>query len=232
MAANRRLHSETSWFLYGRHTFSFDADIEAIHPFLTDLTPSTRDLVRSLSIRKQSPLRWPGSGCDPIDWLHMCYSLEYAPNLEHLQIIVEGELPPAALTVREEPEQGDVMGTEVPRVEGNGDGHRDPFWASGSPPPRPLQVSDFRLLSHIKHDSLSWVRDLALYTRGSKKLRELEVAADVQPAPVTADTTTTEAILHASFSLSIETTFVEFLKSDLGLPAFASTAFWRWIRIR
>lgn len=249
MAANRRLHSEASWFLYGRHTFSFGADIEAIQPFLGDLTPSTRSLVRSLSLRKGSPF---GRGIDPIDWSYMCRNLQdWAPKLERLRIIVEGDMPQSGLCrPRHRSDRGDVGGVGVPWAASdddrdhvddsdNDDGHGDEngydddndedddeaiqWWKLEQPQSRPLQVSDFRLLCHIKHDSFSWIRDLGWLNRKSSKLALLEVVADVRPASASIDPSATEAILHAAFSLSITTAFVEFLKSDLGLPAVCPT---------
>ncbi|ROT35248.1 hypothetical protein SODALDRAFT_59623 [Sodiomyces alkalinus F11] len=204
MATNRLLHSEASWFLYGRHTFSFDTDIEAVDPFLGDLTPPTRELVRSIAVRKQSAVRWPGSGSDPIDWSHMCRHLQDdLPNLRHLRITVEGDLPPPPAL----------------------DSHRESVPSWKPEPPRPLEVSDFRLLCHIKHDSVSWIRDLAGFHNKSKGLGMLEVVADVRPTSVAAETT--EAIVHAALSLCIETAFVEFLRSDLRLPAVCVPSTWR-----
>lgn len=78
--------------------------------------------------------------------------------------------------------------------------------------PQTLAVSDLRLLYSTHHESLQWLRDLA----GLKGLEQLEVIADRQPM---AQPQTNSMLIFAALSNSIETSLVDFLRTDLGLPA-------------
>lgn len=188
MSVSRHLYEETSWMLYSRHTFSFDADIEAVIPFLSDLTPATRGLIRSISVRKESPLRCGRQG-DALDWSCMIRHIQGLRGLRRLKMTIEGDEPqPLSFSSGEETREHEPL--------------------------RPLQVSDIRLLCYIKHDTLAWVGELA----GFKGLESLEIRKDIRQIPVAE---TTEEILHASLSLSIDGALVDYLKSELGLAASA-----------
>jgi hypothetical protein len=78
--------------------------------------------------------------------------------------------------------------------------------------PKELAVDHLRLLANIKEESLGWVAELAQL----KDLEELEIVANLQylPAPKT-----TTMLVFAAFSASIETSFVQYLRECLHLPA-------------
>ncbi|KAI3527471.1 hypothetical protein CSPX01_16956 [Colletotrichum filicis] len=98
MAVNRRIHRETSHLLYGRpHGFDFGSDVEAVVPFLKDLTPSSRSAIQELTIRKDGPVMHCNSESDRLDWATMCaYLGRLDKAIPRLRIIVEGGRPTAA----------------------------------------------------------------------------------------------------------------------------------------
>lgn len=177
MAVNRQVHAEASYILYGLHSFNFDASIEAAVALLADLTPPSRDLIHSVSIRKQNPLRMCQS--EYYEWQRTCRSLAQLPNLKRLRIIVAGGKPPSY----------SVVGM----------------------PLRRLEVSDFRLLRDVQQTSMEWVDSLKNFTN----LEVLEIQADVVHMPKPDNSA---AMQFAMFSMSIETTFADFLKEEYGLP--------------
>lgn len=91
LAVNRKIRGEASEYLYGRHSFHFDRDIEAVAPFLRDMTVPTRDVLKEITIRKRSPLL-PLHNENDI-WLSICKFLRTLPRLRKLRIIVEGGQP-------------------------------------------------------------------------------------------------------------------------------------------
>jgi hypothetical protein len=54
MRANKQIHSEIAELLYGHFTFDFDNHVEAIVPFMQDLTPFSRSCIKSVRIVKRS----------------------------------------------------------------------------------------------------------------------------------------------------------------------------------
>ena len=78
--------------------------------------------------------------------------------------------------------------------------------------PQELSVSDLKLLYMTRHESMEWARELA----DVKVIEHVEISAQMQPIP---QPKTTEMLIYAAFSASIETTLVEFLKSELGINA-------------
>ncbi|KAJ0329596.1 hypothetical protein COL5a_004160 [Colletotrichum fioriniae] len=98
MAVNRRIHRETSHLLYGRpHGFDFGSDVEAVVPFLKDLTPSSRCAIQELTIRKDGPVMHCNSESDRLDWATMCaYLRRLDKMIPRLRIVVEGGRPTAA----------------------------------------------------------------------------------------------------------------------------------------
>ncbi|KAF2487741.1 hypothetical protein BDY17DRAFT_289596 [Neohortaea acidophila] len=53
MRVNRLVHSEAVGVLYGAYTFDFDVHVEAMRPFLEDLTPLARSCIRSVRFVKR-----------------------------------------------------------------------------------------------------------------------------------------------------------------------------------
>lgn len=78
--------------------------------------------------------------------------------------------------------------------------------------PRELSVSDLRLLYSTQHESLEWVRELAQVN----KVGEVEIVARMQ---VMLEPRTSAMLVFAALSGSIETSLVEFLRTELGIPA-------------
>ncbi|CAM1507427.1 Fc.00g070680.m01.CDS01 [Cosmosporella sp. VM-42] len=78
--------------------------------------------------------------------------------------------------------------------------------------PQELSVSDFRLLYATRHESLEWARELA----SVKTIGEVEIVADIHHLP---DPQNNMMLVLAAFSASIETSLVDFLREDLGIPA-------------
>ncbi|KAF2735024.1 hypothetical protein EJ04DRAFT_221721 [Polyplosphaeria fusca] len=67
---SRQIHTEASSLLYSTYTFSFDTAIEAIVPFLSDLTPVARASLRYVQITKK-PLPYV-SEFDRAEWACAC----------------------------------------------------------------------------------------------------------------------------------------------------------------
>ena len=67
MRVNRTVWAETSHLVYAKHEFDFGADVEAPKPFLSDLTPQTRGLVKRIAIYKRGPWLFD-SWTDRCEW--------------------------------------------------------------------------------------------------------------------------------------------------------------------
>ena len=53
LASCRQCHAEAAPLLYGRHAFSFSTIVEAVEPFLGDLTPYSRSCIREIGLGKR-----------------------------------------------------------------------------------------------------------------------------------------------------------------------------------
>lgn len=53
LGTNKQIHSEVAELLYSHYKFDFDTHVEAIVPFLQDLTPFSRSCIRSIRIVKR-----------------------------------------------------------------------------------------------------------------------------------------------------------------------------------
>ncbi|KAH6678087.1 hypothetical protein B0J14DRAFT_314808 [Halenospora varia] len=91
IAVNRKIYEETTHFLYGRHTFSFGRDVEAVVPFFADLTRQSRPLVSEISLIKQGSVY--SRDYDRCEWSNMCEFLRNDMQLESLKLVVEGGRP-------------------------------------------------------------------------------------------------------------------------------------------
>jgi hypothetical protein len=78
MALNRQIHAEASKVLYGTYAFSFHTCVEAVVPFLSDLTPFARAQVRSLSVTKKA-LPYTKE-FDRAEWASLCAYLAEATS--------------------------------------------------------------------------------------------------------------------------------------------------------
>ncbi|KAI5356912.1 Putative 2EXR domain-containing protein [Septoria linicola] len=54
LRANKQIHAEAAEMMYSNYTFDFDTHIEAIIPFLRDLTPFTRSCIKSIRLTKRA----------------------------------------------------------------------------------------------------------------------------------------------------------------------------------
>ena len=91
MAVNRQIYRETSYHLYASHSFDFDLDLEAVGPFLSDLSPETRLLIPQIKVRKRGPN--PCLVNDNSAWKKMCRTLSTMQGLQNLAVVVEGRRP-------------------------------------------------------------------------------------------------------------------------------------------
>lgn len=91
------------------------------------------------------------------------------------------------------------------------EGGQPPAHVLGDVPLRRLEVSDLRLLRDVQQRSVTWVESLRAFTG----LEALEIEAEMKHM---ARPESSDALQHAMFSLSIETTLADFLKSEYQLP--------------
>ncbi|EUC49309.1 hypothetical protein COCMIDRAFT_84966 [Bipolaris oryzae ATCC 44560] len=78
MCINSQIHAEASKMLYSTYTFSFHMSIEAVVPFLSDLTPLSRSSIRHLSLTKKA-LPY-AKEFDRAEWAGMCAYLAGATD--------------------------------------------------------------------------------------------------------------------------------------------------------
>ncbi|KAI0970761.1 hypothetical protein F4678DRAFT_461893 [Xylaria arbuscula] len=138
MRVNRAVWAETAHLVYAGHEFDFGPDVEAPKPFLSDLTPETRELVKRIAIYKRGPWLFD-SWSDRCEWQTMCTYLCENASVEHLRLVVQA---------------GHLEG-----------GQEWNFKEENRSHPRELSSTDVALLVDIRHDTLDWVGDL---TRLSK----------------------------------------------------------------
>lgn len=174
MRVNRAVYEETSYLVYGRHTFDFGSHIEAVEPFLSDLTPSSRQLIQEISLYKRGPM--PPYDYDRSEWRNVCRFLQDHGSIRKLRLVVQGGRPSVA-------------------------------WEG----PKEFTATDLKLLFDIKHESLDWVEDLARV----EGIEELVIQPDVHYCP---PPSSTNMIIFAALSASIERGLTEFLKMQLRLP--------------
>lgn len=91
LAVNRKIREEASYYLYGRLSFNFGHDLEAVVPFFADKTASTLQLVRGVALHKS--LLSNVTEVSSYNWTAICSSLQTLPNLKKLQLVIEGGQP-------------------------------------------------------------------------------------------------------------------------------------------
>ncbi|KAF1983679.1 hypothetical protein K402DRAFT_300402, partial [Aulographum hederae CBS 113979] len=91
LATCAQLHDEGAELLYGTCVFSFDTHVEAIVPFLGDLTPFSRKMVRRLALVKRG-LPYERE-FDRAEWEGMCRFLAREMRLLHLDLGVVAGRP-------------------------------------------------------------------------------------------------------------------------------------------
>ncbi|KAI1420291.1 hypothetical protein F5Y12DRAFT_136839 [Xylaria sp. FL1777] len=153
MRVSRAVYAETAGLVYGAHTFDFGCDVEAVMPFLSDLSPATRRLVTRVALYKKGPWLYD-CWSDRCEWRSMCTYLRDHASVEHLRLVVQaGRL-------------ADERKWEWER-ERETDG------------PHELSGRDVALLVDIRHDTLHWIGDV-VRLRG---LRSVEVIPDFCTVP-------------------------------------------------
>ncbi|KAI0537077.1 hypothetical protein GGR58DRAFT_502552 [Xylaria digitata] len=88
MRVNRRVYGEAAQLVYAGHTFDFGADVEAVKPFLEDLTDDTRALVASIALYKKGPWLYD-CWSDRCEWRATCNYLRTHASVKHLRLIVQ-----------------------------------------------------------------------------------------------------------------------------------------------
>lgn len=91
MGVNRKIYEETSYLLYGCHTFSFGRDVESIVPFFQDLTKQTKPLIHEISLVKQGSVY--SRDYDRCEWTNVCEFLSGDMQIRSLKLVVEGGRP-------------------------------------------------------------------------------------------------------------------------------------------
>lgn len=91
MRANRKIYDETAHLVYANHSFDFGSNIEAVEPFLSDLTPASRELVQEISLYKRGPM--PLYENDRCEWRSVCRFLQRAGVVKKLRLVIQGGKP-------------------------------------------------------------------------------------------------------------------------------------------
>ncbi|KAI0546367.1 hypothetical protein F4679DRAFT_587548 [Xylaria curta] len=159
MLVNRNIYAEMSHLVYSGHVFDFGADVEAVKPFLSDLTVGTRALVKRISLYKRGP--WLLNASDRSEWRAMCSYLCDHASVEHLRLVIQA---------------GRLKKTLKDKWENS-------FSVKNAP--KQLSCQDVALLVGIRHAMLDWVEDLF----PMKALRDVEVLPDFcnMPSPQSSD---------------------------------------------
>ena len=88
---NRRIHDEAAEVLYGALSFDFEKDVEAVVPFLQDLTPVARRSVKCIRIVKRALPYVKEFG--RLEWAAMCNFLSASMNLQEIHLAVISGAP-------------------------------------------------------------------------------------------------------------------------------------------
>ncbi|KAI1125658.1 hypothetical protein F5Y10DRAFT_225715 [Nemania abortiva] len=209
MCANRALAAETAHFVYGGHVFDFGGDIEAVKPFLADLAPKTRALVRRIGLYKRGPWLFD-SWSDRCEWRGMCAYLRDHASVDHLRLVVQAGRLRESNGEKERGSGWNQQQQEEDEWASDADGFGYGSGSGCGSGPRELSGQDVALLVDIRHDTLDWVGDLVRL----KKLTHVEVVPDfcIVPAPQTSN-----MFVYLAFSASVEKGFRDFLRGRLGL---------------
>ncbi|KAK8044327.1 hypothetical protein PG993_004351 [Apiospora rasikravindrae] len=168
MRVCRLVHEETSHLVYAQHSFDFGADMEAVEPFLSDLTPASRDMVRAISLYKRGPVAGYGFDSDRCEWRSVC---RYLSKL--LPASLSGESSDSSSGGDEKTQQQQKQLDQIQRQHhgirkirlvvqcGKPPASYRHSEAGNAGPPREMSAEDFQLLADIKHESLDWVAELA-----------------------------------------------------------------------
>ncbi|KAK7943403.1 uncharacterized protein PG986_012516 [Apiospora aurea] len=213
MRVSRLVHEETSHLVYAQHSFDFGADMESVEPFLSDLTPASRDMVRAISLYKRGPVAGYGFDSDRCEWRSVC---RYLSKL--LPASLSGDSSDDDEKTQEQQKQLDQIQRQHQGIRkirlvvqcGKPPASYRHSDAGQAGPPREMSAEDFQLLADIKHESLDWVAELAQVGG----IEELEIVPHVVHCPPPSNT---NMILFASLYASVERGLAEFLRKQLRL---------------
>lgn len=233
MRVSRLVHTETSRLVYGQHAFDFGSDVEAVEPFLADLTAPSRGMIRAISLYKRGPAPCYGFDSDYSVWRSMC---RYLSRLS----------PPSSPTSADSTnvdfgnstsitgnntadETMDISGSNGPQRQQRQQVAHYPYHGirklrlvvecgrPSFPPfstadpitdqPREMSAADFQLLIDIKHESLDWITELARVGG----IEEIELMSHVVHCPLPSSTS---MILFAALSASVDKGFAEYLRKQ------------------
>ncbi|GAP82973.1 putative autophagy-related protein 3 [Rosellinia necatrix] len=217
MRASRAVAAETARAVYADHVFDFGPDVEACRPFLSDLSPATRALVRRVALYKRGPWLFD-SWSDRCEWRNMCTYLRENANIEHLRLVVQAGRPREAWEAERERVwewEGGGGGDDSSNDDGDEEEEQEKkrgMETGRRGKPRELSGGDVALLVDIRHDALDWVGDLVRL----RSLREVDVRPDFCTVP---PPQTSNMFVFLAFSASVDTGFREFLRARLGLVA-------------
>ncbi|KAK8018438.1 hypothetical protein PG991_007628 [Apiospora marii] len=188
MRVSRLIHEETSHLVYAQHSFDFGADMEAVEPFLSDLTPASRAMVRAISLYKRGPVAGYGFNSDRCEWQSVCRYLSkllplpssFADSSSSSSDNDKGQLQKKQQLHQVQPYQH--QGIRKIRLVVQCGKPPASYMSSAAGlagPPREMSAEDFQLLADIKHESLDWVADLAQVGG----IEELEIVPHVVHCP-------------------------------------------------
>ncbi|KAK8053209.1 hypothetical protein PG996_012510 [Apiospora saccharicola] len=169
MRVSRLVHEETSHLVYAQHSFDFGADMEAVEPFLSDLTPASRGMVRAISLYKRGPVAGYGFNSDRCEWQSVCrYLSKLLPTSSSSSSTSDSSdndkpQKKQQLNQAQQPYQ-QHQGIRKLRLVvqcGKPPASYTSSAAGLAGPPREMSAEDFQLLADIKHESLDWVAELA-----------------------------------------------------------------------
>ena len=105
LGVNKMVHDEASHVLYSAHTFDFELDIEALIPFLSDLTPSARSSIKRVNIVKRAlPYIKEFDRCE---WRNVCSFISNSMELVQLGLGILGGKPAPQWEAKETYEESD-----------------------------------------------------------------------------------------------------------------------------
>ena len=105
LGVNRQIHTEASHVLYSEHIFDFDKDVEAVVPFLQDLTTEARSSIKRIHIVKRAlPYLKDFDHCE---WRSVCAYLSDSMELVQLGLGVLGGKPASQWEAKETYDKSD-----------------------------------------------------------------------------------------------------------------------------
>ncbi|KAK6821900.1 hypothetical protein PG987_014725 [Apiospora arundinis] len=221
MRVCRLVHAETSHLVYAKHAFDFGADMESVEPFLSDLTPGSRSMVREISLYKRGPIAGYGFDSDRNEWRAVCrYLAKLLPLSSNYSSSSSTSSSGSDVDGKSQLQKQQQQQVEVQQDQHEGIRKLRLVVQCGTPPAsysaasradvlRNMTAAQFQLLADIKHESLDWVAELAQVGG----IEELEVVPHIVPCPTPKNT---GMILFAALSSSVPG-LEEFLRTQLRL---------------